>query len=106
MLLADVSQFLDGSPVNAIEIQGVVIEIHRDDGDISTIILLGLSLMYGMMGIVDKAVVFLWAVASRWPIQEDLRHNYVGLPLHINVALDSFEIETQCKIGSKLLLFL
>ena len=55
--------FSDGSPVTGTEIQGMALEIFvKDRPKPLCITLPGMSLMYGMMRTIDKAIAFLWAL--------------------------------------------
>jgi hypothetical protein len=55
--------FSDGSPATGTEIQGMVLEIFTRDREWPmNIIMPGMSLMYGRMRTIDKAIAFLWAL--------------------------------------------
>jgi len=57
-----IALYTDSSPVSSSELQGMVCDIKRKDGDHERVVLPGSTLCYGMTDSVSKTIALLWSI--------------------------------------------
>ena len=60
--LEAVNLYSDASPVVGAELQGMIMDVHKADGEIEQVTLPGSLLQYGNTGWISKAIALLWSI--------------------------------------------